>query len=290
MATYAIGDIQGCYREFMALLNKIGFDPMQDKLWLIGDLINRGPDSLSVLRYVMSLKDSAVVVLGNHDMYLLKAALGLGRKPEKDTLEDIFEAPEFEEIIYWLRCQKMFHYDKKLNMCMVHAGVPPVWSFKETMQHAQELSTLLKSKHIDRNIIKMYGDSSEPWHKIRTNAQRIRYATNVFTRLRFCSMDGTLALKMKHAPSNHGHTSDATFAPWYTLAPEWVKEKPIVFGHWSTLQLSSKENRKFRVYPLDSGCVWGRHLTAMRLEDKKIFTALAFKAKNQSADKVQAHR
>jgi bis(5'-nucleosyl)-tetraphosphatase (symmetrical) len=260
MPTYAIGDIQGCYDEFEQLLGLIAFDPDRDLLWLTGDLVNRGPRSLEVLRKVRSLGAAAVTVLGNHDLHLLAAALTPGEalKPQ-DTLGQIFTAPDRDELLDWLRRQPLLHHDAALGYTMIHAGLPPQWDLATAQRCARELEEVLRDE--DRFVqlfAKMYGDKPNRWSDDLRGFDRLRFITNCFTRLRFCRVDGTLELKFK------GKIEDAPdyVVPWFRAPNRRSRDLRIVCGHWSALGYHDGDG----VLSIDTGCVWGSKLCAIRLD------------------------
>lgn len=273
MATYAIGDLQGCFEEFTALLEVIDFDEQQDRLWLVGDLVNRGPDSLEVMHKVMRLGDAVTAVLGNHDLHLLALASVPGQQPRrKDTLDKILAADERPDIIAWLRKQPLFHYDPDLGFAMVHAGVPAAWSVREALAHAQEVqATLADDRKAGEFLASMYGDKPDVWRDNLRGGERLRMITNYLTRMRYCDVEGRLDLKEKGAPDS----AEFGVYPWFTAANRHAAQTSLVFGHWSTLELNASECAEYNVYPLDTGCVWGGALTALRLEDRQYFSVPA---------------
>ncbi|ALG68861.1 symmetrical bis(5'-nucleosyl)-tetraphosphatase [Beggiatoa leptomitoformis] len=266
MSTYAIGDIQGCYKQLQALLTLIKFNPDQDKLWFTGDLVNRGPQSLEVLRFVKGLGDKAVTVLGNHDTHLLFIANG---HPEclqaQDTLETVLQAPDCHELLDWLRCRPLLHHDDKLGFTLIHAGLPPQWDFVQTRACAQEVEEALRSPRYDEYLQHIHGNKPKQWSKSLKGYDRLRFILNCFTRLRYCSSDGTLNMKKKNAPSTNDPNDPDQ--PWFLLPNRASQDMRIIFGHWATLGLHLSDN----IFALDTGCLWGGCLTAMRLEDKQLF-------------------
>jgi bis(5'-nucleosyl)-tetraphosphatase (symmetrical) len=260
MRTFAIGDIQGCFAEFEQLLKQIRFDPEQDRLWLVGDLVNRGPQSLQVLRKVRSLGASAITVLGNHDLHLLAAALSPAEslKP-KDTLGEIFSAPDCDELLHWLRHRPMLHTDHALGYTMVHAGFAPQWDLAQAQACARELEAALRDP--DRCVelfAHMYGDKPDQWSAHLQGAERLRFITNCFTRLRFCSEDGRLELKYKGTLDK----APKGLMPWFKVPERRWHGTRIVCGHWSALGYHREED----VLAIDTGCVWGERLCAVRLD------------------------
>ena len=270
MATYAIGDIQGCHRELLNLLDLVAFSAGRDKLWLCGDLVNRGPQSRATLDTVMAFGDDVITVLGNHDLHLLAVALTPGHQPKKrDTLDDILSSSRKLDYLDWLRHQPLFHVDQTLNIAMVHAGLPPQWTVNDARARAAEVETVLREEQAARTFLAdMYGDGPEHWNERLGGTERLRYIVNCMTRLRLCSADGRLDLEEKGAP---GERSDG-LQPWFEFTARRSRSTPLVFGHWSTLRVSAADCQRHRVYPLDTGAVWGDRLTALRLEDKRLFS------------------
>jgi bis(5'-nucleosyl)-tetraphosphatase (symmetrical) len=260
VATYAVGDIQGCCDEFEVLLTQLAFDPTRDRLWLTGDLVNRGPRSLDVLRLVKSFGSAAITVLGNHDLHLLAAALTPGEqlKPQ-DTLGEIFEAPDRDELLAWLRSLPLLHHDAALGYTMIHAGLPPQWDLATAQSCAAELEHALRDEARCLELFThMYGDRPNRWSDELRGVERLRFITNCLTRLRFCRADGTLELKFKgkieSAPSN--------IFPWFRAPQRRSRDLRIVCGHWSALGYHDGDG----VLSIDSGCVWGGKLCAVRLD------------------------
>ncbi len=264
MPNYSIGDVQGCFNALNNLLQKINFNPAKDTLWFTGDLVNRGPQSLEVLRFVKSLGKQAVTVLGNHDLHLLAVANKKIAGKKQDTLAAILTAPDCQVLCDWLRQQPFLHYDKKLAYLMVHAGLAPQWNLKKALQCADEVQTVLRSNQYTEFLANMYGDEPNCWHESLTGWPKLRLITNYFTRMRFCKPDGTLELDKKGKADN----PPPGFLPWFKVPQRAHKEVKIIFGHWAALNGEADEPH---VFPLDTGCVWGNCLTAMRLEDGKRF-------------------
>ena len=279
MAVYAIGDIQGCYAELMDLLSVIEFDEAADQLWFTGDLVNRGPHSLAVLRFVRTLSlrtpAAAITVLGNHDLHLLAVAEGQGKRQDGDTLDAILAAPDRNELLHWLRQQPILHYDETLaskdgiygGTMLVHAGLPPQWSVASAQRYATEIEDVLRSGQYRAFFAHMYGDHPSQWEDKLAGWERLRFITNCFTRMRFCDMSGRLNLQIKGTPG----TQPAGLFPWYDIAGRLSRNSRIVFGHWSTLGLHQSEN----VVSLDTGCLWGGRLTAMRLDESEDISSVA---------------
>ncbi len=268
MATYAIGDIQGCCDEFMALLDHVNFDPLADRLWLCGDLVNRGPRSLAVMREVMQFDVPPTTVLGNHDLHFLARARAGVTAKRRDTLDEVLAAPGCAAIVNWLRCQRLFHFDPGLNVAIVHAGVPQSWNVEVASQRAAEVEAVLRDDHaFDEFLAAMYGDEPRHWHTDVSGMARLRLITNYFTRMRYLDADGGLDLDEKRAPEQ----ASRSLTPWYAVPDRAMADVTIVFGHWSTLRLSAAECLHYNVYPLDTGAVWGGQLSALRLEDRRWF-------------------
>lgn len=260
MATYAIGDIQGCFDEFAALLALIRFDPARDRLWLVGDLVNRGPRSLEVLRKVKELGKAAITVLGNHDLHLLASAYTTSEKVKAhDTLGPIFAAPDRDELLSWLRQQPLLHHDATLGYTMIHAGLPPQWDLATAQSCAHELESALRDEQRCIDLFaNMYGDKPDRWSDSLKGVERLRFITNCFTRLRYCREDGRLELKFKgriEAAPDH-------IIPWFRAPKRRSRDLRIVCGHWSALGYHDGDG----VLSIDTGCVWGAKLCAVRLD------------------------
>jgi bis(5'-nucleosyl)-tetraphosphatase (symmetrical) len=260
LAVYAIGDIQGCYKPFRKLLKSLHFKPGADQLWLVGDLVNRGPHSLEVLRYVRDLGDDAKVVLGNHDLNLLAVAYGDRTIRQRDTLKPILKAKDCDELLTWLRQQPLLHHDKKLDYTMVHAGLPPQWDLKTAKACAAEVEKVLSGKHFKDFLRHMYGDQPQRWSKSLSGWSRLRFCTNALTRLRFCTANGRLDMASSGPPG----TEPPGYMPWFEVPGRESSKLNLVTGHWSALGTVIRPG----VLSLDSGCVWGQHLTAYRLDKK----------------------
>lgn len=266
MSTYAIGDIQGCYTELQRILELIHFNPNQDVLWCTGDLVNRGPNSLEVLRFFKDLKERAIVVLGNHDLHLLAVAHGYTEylKP-RDTLTPILTAPDRDELLAWLRQRPFLHHDADLKFTMIHAGLPPQWDLVLARQCAVEVEEALRGQIYQQYLANLYGNEPKKWSEKLKGWERLRFITNCFTRLRYCNVKGKLALKKKGPPSFDINDEEQ---PWFLWSHRASRDMRIIFGHWSTLGYYVNHG----VYALDTGCLWGGALTALRLEDKQVFT------------------
>jgi bis(5'-nucleosyl)-tetraphosphatase (symmetrical) len=262
MATYAIGDVQGCFDELKALLALIRFNSDRDQLWFCGDLVNRGPKSLKTLRFIRSLGDNAITVLGNHDLHLLATAYDHKKPGKKDTLNAILKADDASELLDWLRHQHLLFHDKSKNVTLVHAGIHPHWSIKKARKLAREVEQILQSDNHINFYKHMYGDKPFVWDDSLSGWPRYRFITNILTRLRYCDVDGRPALSAKGPP---GSQSKNLF-PWYEVPKRKSRKDTIIFGHWSTLPhagITCKNN----TYAIDSGCLWGGVLTAMRIDE-----------------------
>jgi len=268
MSTYAIGDVQGCFIELKMLLEKIKFNPAKDQLWFAGDLVNRGPKSLEVLRFIKSLGDKHIVVLGNHDLHLLAVTQGAQKYNDEDTFVDVLDADDKDELLHWLRQQKLCHYDKNLNFVMTHAGISPQWNLIKTQQCARELEQVLRGDTYLELFKHMYGNQPDFWSDDLLSWDRYRYIANAFTRMRYCDKHGHLNL-IENGPLE---SAPAHLKPWYELLKPENKNLKIVFGHWAALMGKAHETDVApNIFGLDTGCFWGRQLTALRLEDEKIF-------------------
>lgn len=271
MSTFAIGDIQGCFEELQKLLKKINFDPARDTVWFTGDLVNRGPKSLDVLRFIKSLGKRAVVILGNHDLHLLAIFYSNASPSKEDTLQEILQAPDCLELCDWLRQQPLLHHDAQLGFTMVHAGLPPQWDLTKAQQCANEVENILRGNHCQEFFNNLYGDEPSCWNENLTGWDRLRVITNYFTRLRFCKADGTLELQTK----GELHITPPDFFPWFKLPNRLNKNLKIIFGHWAALGGKTAEAN---VFALDTGCVWGECLTAMCLETGEQFSVQCAKS------------
>ena len=269
MSTYAIGDIQGCYSELQNLLNEINFDERKDELWFTGDLVNKGPKSLQTLRFVKALGVNAKITLGNHDLRLLAVAKNIQSLLKKDTIQEILAADDVKELIDWLKSRPLLITDDNLNFTMVHAGLPPQWSLENAKEFAKEYELILQGEKINKLLAEMYGDTPNIWSDSLQDYAKQRFIINCFTRIRFCNSDGILDFDVKVAPGKQ----NTSLIPWYSLPNRKTKDNKIIFGHWSTVHIGNEKNfKQYNVYPIDTGCVWGGCLTAMRLEDEKVFS------------------
>ncbi|MCE9633645.1 MAG: symmetrical bis(5'-nucleosyl)-tetraphosphatase [Methylophilales bacterium] len=261
MNTYAIGDVQGCFTTFLNLIDHISFNPQQDKLWLVGDLINRGPDSLKMLRWVKAHQDSIVTVLGNHDLHAIAVHEGFVAKHRFDTLDELLAAPDHNELFDGLRNQKLAHAED--HYLMVHAGVLPQWDTAQTLALAREVETALRAPNYREFLANMYGNLPNTWHDDLEGMDRLRVITNALTRLRICTSIGQMEFKFK------GEVQDIPtgYMPWFEVENRRSQDNHIIFGHWSALGLVLRDN----LSALDTGCLWGNTLTALRLADRQVF-------------------
>ncbi len=257
MAVYAIGDVQGCYDGLRALLDKLKYDPGSDRLWFAGDLVNRGPQSLEVLRFVSAIP-RVVSVLGNHDLHCLAVASGQAPAKKNDTFEALFSAPDRDELLGWLRQRPLLHHDNELAATLVHAGLLPAWDLPKATRLAREAEHAIARSGKNDLFTHMYGDTPDHWRDDLEGWARLRVIINAFTRLRYCRVDGRLDLRPKMAP---GRQPDGLL-PWFQVPDRLSKSNRIVFGHWSTLGVWNRDN----VIGLDSGCLWGGQLTAVRID------------------------
>jgi bis(5'-nucleosyl)-tetraphosphatase (symmetrical) len=264
MAIYFVGDVQGCYQELRALLAQVAFTPDKDELWLAGDLVARGPDSLKTLRYIKGLGDSAKVVLGNHDLHLLAIYAGLKKAKPSDLFDELLAASDLNELMDWLAQQPLIQKLPNENVYMSHAGLPPFWSPLEAIEQANEVNKHLCSTLRNEWLKVMYGEEPKQWSLAKSPQEKFRFTINSLTRMRYCQLDLSLEfsckLSIEQAPDH--------IKPWFEF-PNDHKDYSWIFGHWASLMgHCSAEN----VYALDTGCVWGGHLTLLRWSDKKLFT------------------
>jgi len=258
VARYAIGDIQGCCDELKALLARCHYSADRDQLWFVGDLVNRGPKSLETLRFVRSLGANATVVLGNHDLHLLALAYGSKRKAKDgDTLDAILAAPDSEQLLEWLARRPLAVYDEPRGDFLVHAGLAPEWSPRDAAKYAREVEAVLRDDA--RSLFdSMYGNKPDKWDPALRGMDRLRFAINVFTRMRFCTRDGRVDLKAKHAPGEQPED----LVPWFDAPNRASRDVRVVCGHWSTLGFKRRKD----LLALDTGCIWGGSLTAVNLD------------------------
>jgi len=267
MTCYAIGDLQGCYGAFMQLLDKLQFDPTTDQLWLAGDLVNSGEDSLSVLRLLKELGGSVSCVLGNHDISLLAMHYGLFKR--HSSLKKIFKAADREELMAWLESQPLIQVDKKRKICMTHAGLPPKWKVKEAQAYSQEIERELQGENTAEWLSHVYGDNPKQWKKSLEGYDRHRYILNAFTRMRFLKGKGRLTFKLKNSPyankkleKQQKKQGDNKYIPWFEYPDRKSANYQLIFGHWASLGFYHANH----VTGLDTGCVWGGRLTAINMD------------------------
>jgi bis(5'-nucleosyl)-tetraphosphatase (symmetrical) len=262
MAVYVIGDVQGCYRDLKRLLKAISFDAASDRLWFVGDLVNRGPDSLKTLRYVRSLGDSAITVLGNHDLHLLAVHYAGAKMKPSDTLQQILDADDCLELMEWLRFKPLMHFDPDLNFALVHAGILPGWSISVALERAAEAEKALQGKGFIDFLGEMYGNAPAIWSDDLRDMNRLRFITNVFTRMRYIEENNKLDFASKGAPDK---SRPDKIRPWFELKQSAIKHNRVAFGHWSTLPT----NQYGSCFALDSGCLWGGTMTSLRIDKKQ---------------------
>jgi bis(5'-nucleosyl)-tetraphosphatase (symmetrical) len=258
MTRWAVGDVQGCCDELKQLLARIRFSSDRDRLWLVGDLVNRGPKSLQTLRLVRSLGDNAISVLGNHDLHLLAVALVGAKLRKNDTLSQILAAPDRDLLLQWLQLLPLAHFEPGHGDLLLHAGVLPQWTVAQTLELATEVQRALRDDP-QALLLGMYGDQPDRWQATLAGVDRLRLAINVLTRLRFCTADGRVDFKQKGKPD----CAPGPWLPWFRVPGRASREQRIVFGHWSALGLHSEPG----VLGIDTGCVWGGALTAVNLDD-----------------------
>lgn len=261
MPTYAIGDLQGCHAALEKLLDRIGFDPANDKIWLVGDLVNRGPDSVAILRWAMGLGDALVTVLGNHDLHTLAVAEGYVPLHRSDTIQDILDAPDREEMLSWLRRQPLAYMEK--GYFLVHAGLLPQWTPEQALALAGEVQDVLRGENYRNFLAHMYGNEPRRWDEGLHGIGRLRLIANAMTRLRFCSVDGVIDFAHKGPLGSQ----PPDLVPWYEVPARASRDVTVLFGHWSALGLLLRPD----AVALDTGCLWSGRLTALRLEDRQLF-------------------
>lgn len=264
MATYAIGDVQGCLEPLQRLLAHIQYDDRSDQLWFCGDLVNRGPQSVDVLRFIRGLNNT-VVTLGNHDLHLLAVAAGKRRYRDKDTFQDCLDAPDSDELLTWLRQQHFCHADESLNALLCHAGIYPLWDKATALQEARALERALQSSDYADFLAVAFGKKPVAWQDDLSPDDRLRFSSNCFTRMRICDAAGHIDFGYK----SRLDSIPAGFMPWYRHPQSLIQHIPVIFGHWAALDARSGEAN---AHAIDSGCVWGGHLTALRVDDWQRFT------------------
>lgn len=261
MATYAIGDIQGCYEDLQSLLEEIGFSPSRDRLWFVGDLVNRGPGSLEVLRFIQALGPAALTVLGNHDLHLVMLGEGHGRPNRDDTLEGVLAAPDRQELLAWLRTRPLMHVEGEY--ALVHAGLLPAWSVAQARELAAEVEEALCGPSFPDFLANLYGSLPAAWDDRLQGWDRLRVIVNAMTRMRFCSREGVIEFRTKGPPDK----APEGCLPWFDVPDRKNADRTIICGHWSALGLRLQPG----LMALDTGCLWGGALTAIRLEDRRLF-------------------
>lgn len=261
MAIYAIGDVQGCVQALHRLIERIHFNPDKDRLWFVGDLVNRGPHSLEVLRLIKQLGSSAVTVLGNHDLHLLAVWTKVTTISPKDTFQSVLSAPDADELLTWLRFRPLVHVED--GYCLVHAGLLPSWSIPQVLELAHEVEKTLQDDYFQRHLPEIYFRKDIVPSPHLSFHERLSLTTNILTRLRICTQDGTPEFSFK------GHPKDAPqgYLPWFQVPNRATQDDTIIFGHWSALGIAKGPG----VFAIDGGCVWGRELVALRLEDEQLF-------------------
>ncbi len=260
MATYAVGDLQGCLQPLKCLLERVSFNPAVDRLWLVGDLVNRGPESLETLRFLYSIRQSLVCVLGNHDLHLLAVWHNVERLKKSDTLREIIEAPDADQLFDWLRQQKLLHYDEPRGIALVHAGIPPQWTLGKALALAGEVEEVLRDdSRLKQYLDGMYGNEPNKWSKNLCGVERLRVITNYLTRMRFCTAEGRLDLKSKEGLD----TAPKGYKPWFAHKERRSRHVKIIFGHWAALLGQVDEPG---IIALDTGCVWGGAMTLYNVD------------------------
>lgn len=266
---YAIGDVQGCYDALQRLLVHIAFDDRRDRLWFVGDLVNRGPQSLETLRFIKGLPIKPRISLGNHDLHFLARLFAqTNYYSSADTLDELLSAPDCDELGHWLRQQPLLHFDETLNVAMSHAGLAPCWSLEQAKSCARELETVLSSDAYADFLTNMYGNEADHWQDGLVGLTRLQTICNYFTRMRFCDVDGRLDLSYKGELEG----APAGLYPWYRTPHRRKIQQDIVFGHWASL---AGELLPKGLYGIDTGCIWGGALTALRLQDRRCFSVKA---------------
>lgn len=261
MALYAIGDVQGCYDSLRQLLETIHFDPRRDRLWFTGDLVNRGPQSADVIRYVAGLGDRAVTVLGNHELHLLAIAAGCASASQEDTFDDILLAKDSEYLLSWITGLRLIHYDPDIGFALVHAGLLPQWTIAQAISLAAEVEVIVHGPGRNRFFGGMYGNTPDRWRDSLTGIDRWRVIVNAMTRVRFCYPDGRMDYRCNGPLGTQPHP----LLPWFQIPKRRTRDIQIVFGHWSLLGRWQGDG----VIGIDTGCLWGRELTAVRLDSDK---------------------
>ena len=279
MSTYVVGDIQGCFEPFLALLQKVRFNPDKDRLWSVGDLVNRGPENLETLRWFHAHRDNVTLVLGNHDLHLMAVSAGARAPSRKDNLEDILEAPDRDQLIEWLHFQPLVHYED--GFTLVHAGIPPNWTVQDALDRGWEVENALQGARCTEFLTGMYGNDPIVWDDSLSGITRLRVITNYLTRMRYCTRKGKLDLISKGPTPIPDAIAGKKVAPWFSHKRRLTKGQPILFGHWASLQGITDDPKTIA---LDSGCVWGNQLTAYELETGRRITCDCNGITNSAAD------
>lgn len=263
MTTYVVGDIQGCFEPFQCLLEDVGFDPVKDVIWSVGDLINRGPDNLKTLRWFFEYRNSAVVVLGNHDLHLMAVAAGTRKMSNSDNFGDILEASDKDVLLSWLRQQPLVHHEH--GVTLVHAGIPPMWTVEQTLSYAKEVESVLQGPNSSAFFAAMYGNDPIAWSDDLKGMTRLRVITNYLTRMRYCTDKGKLDLVNKGRKPKTDALKGKKVAPWFAHKQRVTAADTIIFGHWASLEgVTNSAN----AIALDTGCVWGNKMTLLDLDTR----------------------
>lgn len=265
MATYVVGDIQGCFKAFQCVLKKVKFNAAKDTLWSVGDLINRGDDNLATLRWFYEHRHAVRVVLGNHDLHMLAVHAGVGGLSRSDNFGDVLRAPDAHTLLYWLQQQPLFFRDG--TDLLVHAGIPPIWSSEDTARFAAEVSECLQGPHAKRFFKTMYGNEPARWSDHISGYARLRVITNYLTRMRYCTASGMLDLKSKGPQPRQKKIQKEKLAPWFAHPSQLSSEERVLFGHWASL--NGRTNSE-QFIGLDTGCVWGQTMTLICRETGKL--------------------
>lgn len=279
MTTYVVGDIQGCFAPFQNLLQKLKFNTDKDRLWCTGDLINRGPNNIETLRWLYAHRDNVTLVLGNHDLHLLAVSCGVRKPSRKDNLDDILEAPDREQLIEWLHFQPLAFWEN--GVTMVHAGIPPIWTVQDALDRAGEVENALRGPHCKDFLTEMYGNDPFVWNNSLSGMTRLRMITNYLTRMRYCTRKGKLDLISKGPQPIPNAVAGKKVAPWFSHKRRLTKGQTILFGHWAALDGMTDDPKTIA---LDSGCVWGNHLTAYELETGRRITCDCAGISNSASD------
>lgn len=261
MATYVVGDIQGCFEPFQCLLKKVDFDVSTDRIWCVGDLVNRGPDNLATLRWFYEHRDRAIIVLGNHDLHLMAVAAGTRKMSKTDNFDDILAAPDRDVLLAWLRQQPLLHHEQ--GVTLVHAGIPPIWTVPQALGYAKEVESALQGPNYKDFFASMYGNEPIVWSQKLKGYERLRVITNYLTRMRYCTKKGKLDLVNKGPKPKSSAVKGKKIKPWFSHKQRLTASDTIVFGHWASLGgITDSAN----AIALDTGCVWGNHMTLLNLD------------------------